>query len=116
MADAIEPLGRREPWREHGRERGAELSFANHPVLRYMYKALDDSSKESREQTYKVYHHLYDPAGTRFVTNGPHGLYPQEQYCGDIHTPVQTINASSKAWRALRDLSAVLAETGNTSE
>ncbi len=47
---------------------------------------------------------------------GAHGLYPQEQYCGDIHTPVQTINASSKAWRALRDLSAVLAETGDTSE
>jgi len=47
---------------------------------------------------------------------GPHGLFPLEQYCGDIHTPVQTINANSKAWRALRDLSAVLAEIGETAE
>jgi hypothetical protein len=47
---------------------------------------------------------------------GPHGLFPLEQYCGDIHTPVQTINANSKAWRALRDLSAVLSELGETSE
>jgi len=36
---------------------------------------------------------------------GAHGLYPQEQYCGDIHTPVQTLNASSKAWRSRRSTS-----------
>ena len=47
---------------------------------------------------------------------GAHGLFPIEQYCGDIHTPVQTINANSKAWRALRDLSAVLSEIGETAE
>ena len=60
----------------------------------------------------------WDVEATRLDKNrtGPHGLYPQEQYCGDIHTPVQTLNASSKAWRALRDLSAVLAETGDASE
>ncbi len=45
---------------------------------------------------------------------GPHGLYPQEQYCGDIHTLVQSLNANSKAWRALRDLGALLAELGET--
>jgi hypothetical protein len=44
---------------------------------------------------------------------GPHGLYPLEQYCGDIHTPVQTLNANSKAWRALRDLGTVLKEVGD---
>jgi hypothetical protein len=47
---------------------------------------------------------------------GPHGLFPLEQYCGDIHTPVLTINANAKAWRGLRDLSAVLSEIGETSE
>jgi hypothetical protein len=52
-----------------------ELLFGGRPVLRYMYKALDDSSKERRELTIKVYHHLYDPAGTRLVTKGPGGLY-----------------------------------------
>jgi len=49
-----------------------ELSFKGRPVLRYMYEALDP---ENREATYKVYHHLYNPAGTRFVTKGPGGLY-----------------------------------------
>ncbi len=43
---------------------------------------------------------------------GEHGLFPKEQYCGDIHTPVQTLNANSKAWRAMRDLSVVLQEIG----
>ncbi len=52
-----------------------ELSFGKRPVLRYMYKALDDSTKESRELTYKVYHHLYNPSGKRLVTKGPGGLY-----------------------------------------
>src|SRR5262249_13916931 len=49
--------------------------LGSRPVLRYVYKALDDSTKESREQTYKVYHHLYDPSGQRLVTKGPGGLY-----------------------------------------
>ena len=44
---------------------------------------------------------------------GAGGLYPKEQYCGDIHTPVQSLNVNAKAWRALRDLGALLAETGD---
>jgi hypothetical protein len=52
-----------------------DLRFGQRPVLRYMYKALDDSSREQREQTYKVFHHLFDPAGERLVTKGPGGLY-----------------------------------------
>ncbi len=47
---------------------------------------------------------------------GPHGLFPLEQYCGDISTPVQTLNANSKAWRALRDLATVLGEVGEGTE
>lgn len=43
----------------------------------------------------------------------PNGLFPKEQYCGDIHTPVSSLNANAMAWRALRDLGAVLAETGD---
>jgi hypothetical protein len=40
------------------------------PFLRYMDRPYDPSSNEAREKTYKVFHHLYDPAGKRFVTNG----------------------------------------------
>jgi len=53
----------------------AELSYEGRPVLRYMSTPLDDATPQTREATYKVYHHLYDPAGTRFVTKGPGGLY-----------------------------------------
>ncbi len=52
-----------------------DLKFGDRPVLRYMYHALDDSTKEKREQTYKVFHHVFDPSGKRLVTKGPGGLY-----------------------------------------
>ncbi len=61
-------------WKDAAGEH-AELSLGSRPVLRYMYKALDDSSKEAREQTYKVFHHLYDPTGRRLVTKGPGGQF-----------------------------------------
>ncbi len=57
----------------------AELKYGDRPVLRYMYSTFDDTSPRTREATFKVYHHLYDPAGTRVVTNGPHGLYPHHR-------------------------------------
>ncbi len=47
---------------------------------------------------------------------GPHGLFPAERYAGDISTPVQSVNVSAHAWRALRDLAAVLADLGETAE
>lgn len=42
------------------------------PVLRYMNRPYDASSPDARNKSYKVFHHLYDPAGTRIVTNGGH--------------------------------------------
>src|SRR5205823_10733128 len=41
----------------------AEASFGKRPVLRYMYEPLDESSKDARTNTYKIFHHLYDPKG-----------------------------------------------------
>lgn len=38
--------------------------------LRYMNRPYDVTSKEARDKSYKVFHHLYDPAGKRLVTNG----------------------------------------------
>jgi hypothetical protein len=40
------------------------------PTLRYMNRPFDDSSKEARDKSYKVFHHLFDPSGKRLVTNG----------------------------------------------
>ena len=47
---------------------------------------------------------------------GAHGLLPAERYAGDISTPAQTVNANAHAWRALRDLGAVLAAIGETAD
>jgi len=38
---------------------------------------------------------------------GPGGLFPKEQYCGDIHTPVQSLNVNARAWRAMHDFGAL---------
>lgn len=43
------------------------------PVLRYMHTPFDTSTNESRVATYKAFHHVYDPTGTRYVTKGPGG-------------------------------------------
>ena len=43
-------------------------------------------------------------------------LCPKGQYCGDISTLVYSLTVNAKGWRALHDLSMVLAETGNAAE
>jgi hypothetical protein len=48
----------------------ADLLFGTRPVMRYMYRAYDNSSETNRNKTYKVFHHLFDPSGMRLVTNG----------------------------------------------
>ena len=50
----------------------AELAYQNRPVIRYMCKTL---TEETHDEAYKVYHHLYNPAGESFITKGPGGLY-----------------------------------------
>ena len=54
----------------------AELRWGEQPVMRYMYQALDESSPAKREETYKVFHHVFDPAdGSRLITKGAGGQY-----------------------------------------
>jgi hypothetical protein len=49
------------------------------PVLRYENAPLDESTKEKREDTFKVYHQLYTPDGSRLATKGLGGLYPHHR-------------------------------------
>ena len=49
-----------------------ELTLNDRPVLRYMMKPLDE---KNREQTYKVYHHVYSPDGKQIITKGPGGQF-----------------------------------------
>lgn len=57
------------------KEGALELRRGDAPVATYQHASLDDSSPARREQTFKVFHHLSDPAGQRLVTKGPGGLY-----------------------------------------
>lgn len=45
------------------------------PVLKYIHPTLDDTSPQTREQSYKPFHHVYSPDGSRIVTKGPGGKY-----------------------------------------
>jgi hypothetical protein len=47
-----------------------DLLYGKQQVMRYMYKAFDATSQETKDKTYKVFHHLFDPEGKRLVTNG----------------------------------------------
>lgn len=52
-----------------------DLLFGDRPVARYMYEAMDTSSDEARERTYKPFHHIYDWSGEGFITKGPGGRF-----------------------------------------
>jgi Methane oxygenase PmoA len=44
-------------------------------VLRYVHPKLDESNGKAREETFKVYHHVYSPDGNVLLTKGVGGLY-----------------------------------------
>lgn len=52
-----------------------DLLFGDRPVARYMYEALDTSSDEARERTYKPFHHIFDWDGEDFITKGAGGRF-----------------------------------------
>lgn len=67
--------GQQYTWHDKAAD-SSELHLGKRPVLRYMHRPLDNSSADTREQTYKVFHHVFDPDdGSRLVTKGPGGLY-----------------------------------------
>ena len=57
----------------------SDLVFDGHPLLRYMYEPLDESTADRRAETYKVYHHVFDPTGKTLLTKGPGGLFPHHR-------------------------------------
>jgi hypothetical protein len=69
LASKSPPRGETFSWHDHAGD-FTELHFGTRPVLRYHYRAYDDSSKERRERTYKVFHHLFSPKGDVLTTGG----------------------------------------------
>jgi len=84
-----------------------QASFKINNLVRYAWQTRDHTAVPQLRPR-------WEPELERFVRGrtGPNGLYPKERYCGDIATPVQSLNVNAKAWRALRDFAALLAEVG----
>ena len=69
-----------------------QASFKINNVVRYYWQTRDASVvRELRPR--------WEPEAERFIRDrtGPNGLFPKEQYCGDIFTPVQSLNVNAKA-------------------
>jgi hypothetical protein len=88
-----------------------QAGFKLNDICRYYWQTRD-------AETVRALRPRWENEVRRLVDNrtGPHGLFPAERYAGDISTPAQTVNANAKAWRAIRDISAMLAEVGETAE
>lgn len=56
-----------------------DFLFDGKPALRYMMPTLDESSEESRSETFKPYHHVYSPDGKTLLTKGPGGKFPHHR-------------------------------------
>ncbi len=56
-----------------------DLKYKDIPVARYQYESIDESTPARRDETYKPFHHFYDPAGKEFITKGPGGKFPHHR-------------------------------------
>ena len=88
-----------------------QAGFKLADICRYYWQTRDaDTVRALRPRWEKAARLLVE------TRTGPHGLFPPERYAGDISTPAQSVNVNANSWRALRDLSAVLAEIGEATE
>jgi hypothetical protein len=85
-----------------------QAGFKLNNICRYYWQTRDASVWPEFQQRWQTEAARLDKNRT-----GEHGLFPNEQYCGDVHTRCQSLNVNSKAWRALRDLGATLQEIGH---
>ncbi|MFM7151100.1 MAG: DUF6807 family protein, partial [Gemmataceae bacterium] len=57
----------------------SDLAYQDRLLLRYMHAPLDDSNEASRNRTFKVFHHVFDPSGETIITNGAGGQFPHHR-------------------------------------
>jgi hypothetical protein len=56
-----------------------DLYYNGQPAIRYMQPKLDETSDETRNATFKPYHHVFSPDGKTLLTKGPGGLFPHHK-------------------------------------
>jgi hypothetical protein len=88
-----------------------QAGFKLNDICRYYWQTRDkDVMEQLRSRWEKEANRLAEGRTNEM------GLGPKQQYCGDISTMVYSLTVNSKGWRALHDLSAVLAEVGEQAE
>jgi len=55
------------------------LFFGDRLIAEYMREPVDNSTEERRQETYKVYHHIYAFDGKTRLTKGAGGLFPHHR-------------------------------------
>jgi hypothetical protein len=61
-------------WTEKPKE-SIDLKLGDKPVLQFVCPVLDESTPARREETFKVFHHVYSPDGSQLLTKGAGGFY-----------------------------------------
>ena len=84
-----------------------DLLFGDRPVARFMYEALNTTSDEDFERTYKPYHHIYDWEGKDFITKGPGGQFTHHRgiyhgFNGITYTREDGSTGRADTWHANR--------------
>lgn len=81
-----------------------DLKNGNRSIARYVYEAIDESTPERREETYKPFCHIYKPwSSEEFLTKGPGGKFTHHRgiyygfskvsytdESGDVHQNIDT--------------------------
>jgi hypothetical protein len=81
-------------------------------LLAYFYRLTRDA------ETIRAYEPLWRPS-VELILSGREpqsGLLPKDNYAGDIKQQVYSLNSNANCWRGLRDVSAMLADMGETDE
>jgi hypothetical protein len=65
-------------WKNDAATGADTLMFGETPVIRYM-RAYDPSTEKRREETYKVYHHVFSPQSGALITKGAGGKFPHHR-------------------------------------
>ena len=58
-------------WYDHQNEFYSDLRYGRRRIVRYMYRPFMDTNPFHRGRTSKVFHHVFDPDGVRYLSKGP---------------------------------------------
>jgi hypothetical protein len=77
-----------------------ELTFQNRPVARYVYEAIDESSPQRRDETYKPFCHIFRPDKREdFLTKGAGGSFTHHRGIYYGFSKISYTDRDGKQWK-----------------